>query len=259
MPSLLKFIARKLLSVGKIRNNFCFLRAFYFCKIKNEMKNFEEVTDETWKNTLDSNKRIVFNKNINLPKKTSLKSVFAVGRSLAGGSTNLLLQAIKKKYNKSELKNLKVLSIGPRAEGEIFNIFAHGFELNNITGLDLFSYSPYIKLGDMHNLEFNNEEFDIVLMGWCLAYSNNKKKALLEVKRVMSKNGLLVIGYSVNKKMTDQDQINKRGYLIRSPYNQINNMENLDDLANSIDLKMFYSKIISTTPPAEKLIYGATK
>ena len=36
-------------------------------------------------------------------------------------------------------------------------------------------------------------------------------------------------------------------------------MKNLDDLANSIDLKMFYSKIISTTPPAEKLIYGATK
>ena len=42
-------------------------------------------TDETWKNTLDSNKRIVFNKNINLPKKLHLLNVFAVGRSLAGG------------------------------------------------------------------------------------------------------------------------------------------------------------------------------
>ena len=88
------------------------------------------------------------------------------------------------------------MSIGPRAEGEIFNIFAHGFELNNITGLDLFSYSPYIKLGDMHNLKFNDEEFDIVLMGWCLAYSNNKEKALSEVRRVLVKNGSLIIGYS---------------------------------------------------------------
>ena len=89
-------------------------------------------------------------------QKNFLNSVFAVGRSLAGGSTNLLMPAIKKKYNNSELKNLKVLSIWPRSEGEIFNIFAHGFELNNITGLDLFSYSPYIKLGDMHNLKFND-------------------------------------------------------------------------------------------------------
>ena len=168
MPNFIKFIARKLLLVGKIRNNFCFLRAFYFCKIKNKMKDFNEVTDDTWKNTLDSNKRIVYNKNINLPQKKTLKSILDIGRSLAGGSTNLLLNSIKKKYNKSELKNLKVLSIGPRAEGEIFNIFAHGFELKNIIGLDLFSYSPLIKLGDMHRLEFDDEEFDVVLMGWCL-------------------------------------------------------------------------------------------
>ena len=259
MPNFIKFIARKLLSVGKIRNNFCFLRAFYFCKIKNKMKDFHEVTDETWKNTLDSNKRIVFNKNINLPKKTSLNSVFAVGRSLAGGSTNLLMPAIKKKYNNSEFKNLKVLSIGPRAEGEIFNIFAHGFELNNITGLDLFSYSPYIKLGDMHNLKFNDEEFDIVLMGWCLAYSNNKEKALSEVRRVLVKNGSLIIGYSVNPTLSDQDQIDDRGYLVRSTFNQINSLDNLNDLGKSLGYKMFYSKVMSNNKPKKKIIYGATK
>ena len=76
---------------------------------------------------------------------------------------------------------------------------------------------------------------------------------------MLSKNGLVIIGYSVNKNSTDQDQINERGYLIRSPYNQIKTMENLDHLANSIGLKMFYSRIISTNPPAEKLIYGAKK
>ena len=258
MQNFLKFIARKLLSLGKIRNNFCYLRAFYFCKIKNQMKDFKEVTDETWKNTLDSNKRVVFNKNINLPKKPSLKSVFDVGRSLAGGSTNLLYEAIKNKYNKLELKNLKVLSIGPRAEGEIFNLFAHGFELRNIIGLDLFSYSPYIKLGDMHHLEFDNEEFDIVLMAYCLAYSNNKEKALSEVKRVLTKNGLLIIAYSVNPTISDQDQINERGYLVRSPFNQINSLDNLNDLGKSLGYKMFYSKIISKGL-TEKIIYGATK
>tara|TARA_B110000008_G_C16880278_1_gene528611 strand:+ start:75 stop:851 length:777 start_codon:yes stop_codon:yes gene_type:complete len=258
MPNFIKFIARKLLSVGKIRNNFCFLRAFYFCKIKNEMKDFNEVTDDTWKNTLDSNKRIVYNKNINLPKKKSLKSIFDIGRSLSGGSTNLLLDAIKKKYHKAELKNLKILSIGPRAEGEIFNIFSHGFEMENITGVDLFSYSSLIKLGDMHHLEFNNDEFDIVLMGWCLAYSNDKQKALTEVKRVLAKNGALIIGYTVNSKISDQDQIDERGYLIRSPFNQINSLDNLNDLGKSLGFQMFYSKRINNNA-SEKIIYGATK
>ena len=182
-----------------------------------------------------------------------------IGRSLAGGGANLLIEGIKKKFNKSDFKKLKLLSIGPRAEGEIFNLFAHGFELNNITGLDLFSYSPYIKLGDMHKLEFKDEEFDIVLMGWCLGYSNNKKLALSEVKRVIVKDGVIMIGYSVNREQSDQDQINERGYLIRSPYNQIKSMDDLNNLAKSVGLNMFYSKIISTTSPVEKLIYGATK
>ncbi len=258
MFSFIKFISRKLLSFGKIRNNFCFLRAFYFCKIKKNLKDYNNVAEDTWKNTLESNKRVVYNKNISLPKKPRHISILDIGRSLAGGSTNLLLEPAKKKYNKSQFKNLKVLSIGPRAEGEIFNIFAHGFEFKNIVGIDLFSYSPLIKLGDMHNLNFNDEEFDIILMGWCLAYSNNKKKALSEANRVLSKNGLLVIGYTVNKFLTDQDQINQRGYLIRSPYNQINSMKELDELAKSEGFNAYYSKTIFKDP-AEKLVYGATK
>lgn len=258
MTNFVKYICRKLLSFGKIRNNFCFLRAFYFCKIKKNLKDFNDVSEDTWKNTLESNKRVVYNKNISLPKKPKHVSIFDVGRSLAGGSTNLLLEPAKKKFNKSEFKKLKILSIGPRAEGEIFNIFAHGFEFKNIIGIDLFSYSPLIRLGDMHNLDFNNDEFDIVLMGWCLAYSNNKKKALSEVKRVLTKNGLLVIGYTVSKTLTDQDQINARGYLVRSPYNKVNSMEDLDELVRSEGFNMYYSKLINKMP-VEKLVYGATK
>ena len=110
----------------------------------------------------------------------------------------------------------------------------------------------------MHNLDFNNDEFDIVLMGWCLAYSNNKKKALSEVKRVLTKNGLLVIGYTVSKTLTDQDQINARGYLVRSPYNKVNSMEDLDELVRSEGFNMYYSKLINKMP-VEKLVYGATK
>ena len=110
----------------------------------------------------------------------------------------------------------------------------------------------------MHHLEFDNEEFDVVIMGWCLAYSNNKEKALSEVKRVLTKNGSLIIGYSVRPTMSDQDQINDRGYLVRSPFNQIHSLEDLNDLGEPLGYKMFYSKIISNGL-SKKIIYGATK
>ena len=260
MTELIKLVSRKLLSFGKIRIFFCYIRAFYFCKIRNEMKDFNEVTTHTWKNTLQSNKRVVFDKDINLPAKPKNRSVFDVGTSLAGGSANLLLEALKKKYKKSELRNLKVLSVGPRAEGEIFNIFSYGFELKNIVGVDLFSYSPLIELGDMHNLQFKNGQFDVVLMNKCLAYSNNKQKALSEAKRVLTQSGLLLIGYSVNKNLTEQDQIKKRGYLVASPHEKINSMEELEDLCSLIGFNTFYSKITKKiSGKGEGLVYGATK
>ena len=76
MKELIKFISRKLLSIGKIRILFCYIRAFYFLKIRNNMKDLNQVTTDTWKNTLQSNKRVVFDKNINLPAKPKNRSIF---------------------------------------------------------------------------------------------------------------------------------------------------------------------------------------
>ena len=253
MIEIIKSLARKLLSFGKIRIFFCYVRAFYFCKIKNDMKDFNQVTSYTWKNTLQSNKRVVYDKNINLPAKPKNRSIFDVGTSLAGASSNLLFEPLKKKYKRSQLRNLKILSIGPRAEGEIFNIFSYGFELKNIIGVDLFSYSPFIKLGDMHDLQFKNDEFDVVLMNKCLAYSNNKQKALSEAKRVLVRDGLLIIGYSVNRDLTQEDQLKKRGYLVASPYEKVNSMEELEDLCNLVVLQHIIQKYLKKSQVKEKV------
>ena len=116
MLHFIKFLARKLLSIGKIRNNFAFLRAFYFCKIKKKIKDFNEVSEYTWKNTLESNKRVVYNKNISLPKKPTNVSILDIGRSLSGGSLNLLFPAIKKKYNKKN--KIKAFALTDKVEFE---------------------------------------------------------------------------------------------------------------------------------------------
>ena len=109
----------------------------------------------------------------------------------------------------------------------------------------------------MHELNLQNEQFDIVLMGWCLAYSNNKSKAISEAKRVLKKNGSLIIGYSVSNK-TDEEIEKERGYLVGSPFDKISSMNDLDSIVSSIGFEKFYSKIIDKIT-SKRLIYAATK
>ena len=87
----------------------------------------------------------------------------------------------------------KVLSIGPRTEGEIFNLMGNGFNQKNITAVDLQSYSPLIKVGDIHNLEYLDNTFDVIICGWTIAYSYNKTKAASEIIRVAKNNAIISI------------------------------------------------------------------
>jgi len=92
------------------------------------------------------------------------------------------LQAID--YIRVNAKNLKVLSIGPRTEAEILAIYSIGIEPIHVTAIDLMAYSPVIDTGDMHNLPYEDNSFDIVIMGWVLAYSADNQRAADEIKRV---------------------------------------------------------------------------
>ncbi len=91
-------------------------------------------------------------------------------------------------------KDYKVLSIGPRSEEEIFCLMACGFKPDNITGVDLLSYSDFIELGDMHELPYEDNAFDIVIAGWVLAYSSDNQKAADEILRVVKPGGYVAVG-----------------------------------------------------------------
>lgn len=90
--------------------------------------------------------------------------------------------------------NSKILTIGPRTEGELYNLAAHGFDLRNIEGVDLISYSKRIKLADMHNLPYRDNSWDAVVAGWVIAYSDNKQRAADEMIRVCRPGGIVAIG-----------------------------------------------------------------
>jgi hypothetical protein len=85
-----------------------------------------------------------------------------------------------------------VLVIGPRTESDLLRL--KGLGIRNLVGLDLISYSPWIKLGDMHQIPFEQSQFDAVVIGWTISYSVNPKRAATEIVRVLKNGGLVAIG-----------------------------------------------------------------
>jgi SAM-dependent methyltransferase len=109
-------------------------------------------------------------------------------------------------------REMKVLSVGPRAESEIFMLLSKGFAQENITGLDLISYSPIIKLGDMHDIPFDDDSYDVIILGWVLAYSNDVPQAVREVLRVAKSGAYVAVGWEYNP--TSQEDLEATGTIV---------------------------------------------
>lgn len=90
--------------------------------------------------------------------------------------------------------NLKVLTIGPRSEAELFHLYGMGFKPENVYAVDLMSYSPLIQIGDMHNLLYEDNSFDVVIVGWVFAYSADNQKAANEILRVAKHDAHIAVG-----------------------------------------------------------------
>lgn len=105
-----------------------------------------------------------------------------------------------------------ILVVGPRTEGEILGLIAHGFESRSIRALDLITYSPWVELGDMHAMPFEDDSFDAVILGWVLAYSEDRAKAASEVLRVVRPGGIVAVGVEWTPE-SNEELIEQVGYL----------------------------------------------
>ena len=105
---------------------------------------------------------------------------------------------------------MRVLSVGCRTEAEIFSLVDAGFEVENITGIDLFSYTPLIELGDVCELAYPSETFDVVICGWVLEFVTEIEKAVLEIKRVTKPGGFIAVGGMHHPISVDIEKYNKR-------------------------------------------------
>lgn len=173
-------LPRQLLMVDLVRFLICFPRYAWFYLILKRVKFSPNITNGVSKDTIEHNMR-------------------GVGELAAPRSHLLIRPIISIDQVARNIRNLRVLSIGPRVEGEIYNLIGYGFSAKNVVGLDLFSYSPLIKVGDMHEMDFPDDYFDVVISGWVLGYSDKKQKAANEMLRVTKPGGIIAVGnaYSI--------------------------------------------------------------
>jgi hypothetical protein len=86
-----------------------------------------------------------------------------------------------------------LLIIGPRYEPEVLMAKGLGWDPKKIRGLDTFSYSPYVDVGDMHALPYEDESFSALICSWTLSYSATPDVAAVEMQRVLKPGGYLVV------------------------------------------------------------------
>jgi SAM-dependent methyltransferase len=93
-------------------------------------------------------------------------------------------------------KNGHVLSIGCRFEAELLYLVGYGFRADRVRGLDMISYSPWIDAGNMHALPYEDDRWDVIVMGWVLSYSDDPRAAAREAIRVARNGAVIAIGVS---------------------------------------------------------------
>lgn len=126
-----------------------------------------------------------------------------------------------------------VLAIGPRTEGELLALFAHGFDRTHVRAVDLIAYSPWVDLGDMHALPYSDDSFDAVVAGWVLAYSDDKHRAAAEMARVVRPGGFIAIGVEWSPR-SNEDIVADFGYLPGSE-DRLTSTEAILDLFSGVD------------------------
>jgi ubiquinone/menaquinone biosynthesis C-methylase UbiE len=135
---------------------------------------------------------------------------------------------------------------------------SHGYSPSKIRGVDLFSLFADIEVGDLHQLPFPDNHFDIVLCGWVLAYSENRELAAAEIKRVLRPGGMFSIGVSYSSESNEQ-QRERRGYLIGAENRIVSCKQVLGYFGDGISEIYFFVEPDKRLKHSQILVTGSVK
>ena len=137
---------RSLLKFKFIRYFYVLSRLFIFVYIFKRLQSIQE-TKKSIKCTTDRNR----------------KSLLSLRDCYDGSRSDFFLKKLKKIEKLDKIKKSKVLLVGPRNEGEIYNFYSKGFIMKNITAIDLISYSKkVIKIDADTYLKKCKKKYDII-------------------------------------------------------------------------------------------------
>lgn len=124
-----------------------------------------------------------------------------------------------------------ILLIGPRNENDLLLASTYfDLPLTCFRGLDLISYSKLVDLGDMHAMPYPDNQFDIVICGWTLSYSNQPQRLADEMLRVCRPGGLIAVGVEYSA-MDDSEYERMIGYNLATPgLKRINSVRQIEQL-----------------------------
>ncbi|MBO6783850.1 MAG: class I SAM-dependent methyltransferase [Alphaproteobacteria bacterium] len=94
-----------------------------------------------------------------------------------------------------DLREEKLLIVGPRNVVELYLAWLHGYRWRNIQAIDLYSMNPKIRPMNMEAMEFADASFDALTMSATLAYAEDFARAIGEVARVLKPGGRFVFGH----------------------------------------------------------------
>ena len=178
-----------------------YVRFLYFVYVKRNLKTLyskENIPDKMAQNKSSGETGQSYNMWY-ATKHFSLKDYFTNIRKFTGNRLKTHIYPLKA-LDYLRFSKMKVLSVGPRNESEIFQLVSAGFKLENIKSIDLHTDSKLITLGDMAKIPFDNDEFDLTIVGWVLRYTNEHEKSINEVIRVTKNNGIISICNSTGRK-----------------------------------------------------------
>jgi len=223
---------RQLLRVTLIRFSICAIRYLWYAMLLRRTRALNVATGDVAPNTVSHNMRGMFD--------------LAVERSL-----RLIWPLTAIETIRNRIPDVQLLSIGARTEGELYNLYAAGFKKRNVTAVDLISYSPRVRLGDMHALDLPDNSFDATMVGWVLAYSDSKEKAAKEIVRVTKPGGVVAIGSEWHRSSVNEIAA-ELGYMPASS-SRIDSMESLISLFGDNVDHIYFNHDQSWVEPHQEL------
>jgi SAM-dependent methyltransferase len=178
-------IGLQMLKVDALRNYYCWARYRF---LKSRLRFYTPNSGGVGRHTVEHNLKAL-----------DERAGFGMGNRMA-----LLLYPLAAALRGRE--DAKVLIVGPRTEDDLF--WARALGIANVRGFDLFSYSPWIDIGDIHKTSYADLEFDAVILGWVISYSEQPERMVAECKRILKPGGYLGFGIESNPELRATGKFN---------------------------------------------------